>query len=195
MKILGYIVTEKKLTGVYGFVKQVDDVSDADLTKPTLIIGWELAKQFDGYDILDRRLGDKLFWTFKRTENRSTLESDLLKFYDFVKENAIKNCEYKFISIFKLGFEKAKKLVGILNSKTKRNIYISNDIVYTSFGNAIIGVSLVELEYCKINPDKVLNKIKNNPSITLISSDDWKIQKLERFLGNNKYAVPYFTDE
>ncbi len=195
MKILGYIVTEKKLTGVYGFVKQVDDVSDADLTKPTLIVGWELAKQFDGYDILDRRLGDKLFWTFNRTENRSTLESDLLKFYDFVKENAVKNCEYKFISIFKLGFEKAKKLVGILNSKIKRNIYISNDIVYTSFGNAIIGISLVELEYCKINPDKVLNKIKNNPNITLISSDDWKIQKLERFLGNNKYAVPYFTDE
>ena len=82
MKTLGYIVTEKKLSGVYGFVKQVSDVSDADLTKPTLIVGWELAKQFDGYNILDRRLGDNLFWTFSRTENRSTLESDLMKFYE-----------------------------------------------------------------------------------------------------------------
>lgn len=196
MKTLGYIVTEKKLSGVYGFVKQVSDVSDADLTKPTLIVGWELAKQFDGYNILDRRLGDNLFWTFSRTENRSTLESDLMKFYEFVKKKVVENCDYKFVSIFQLTLEKAKKLVSILNSSRKRNIYISNDIVYVKYGNTVVGVSLVELEYCKINPDKVLKKINGNTNLRVFTNNDWKIQKLERFLGNKKYAVLCFiTDE
>lgn len=196
MKTLGYIVTEKKLSGVYGFVKQVSDVSDADLTKPTLIVGWELAKQFDGYNILDRRLGDNLFWTFSRTENRSTLESDLMKFYEFVKKKAVENCDYKFVSIFQLTLEKAKKLVSILNSSRKRNIYISNDIVYVKYGNTVVGVSLMELEYCKINPDKVLKKINGNTNLRVFTDNDWKIQKLERFLGNKKYAVLCFiTDE
>ena len=196
MRTLGYIVTEKKLSGVYGFVRQVTDVSDADLTKPTLIVGWELAKQFDGYNILDRRLGDNLFWTFSRTENRSSLESDLNKFYEFVKKKAVENCKYKFVSIFQLSLEKAKKLVAILNSSTKRDIYISNGIVYVRYGDTIVGVSLMELQYCKINPDKVLKRINGNTNLRVFTSNDWKIQKLERFLGNKKYAVPYFiTDE
>ena len=108
MKILGYIVSERKINGLYGFVRQVSDVSDADLTKPTLIVGWELAKQFETYNILDRKLGEKLFWTFSRTENRSDFECDLQKFYDFVRTSVIENCQYKFVSILQIGFEKDK---------------------------------------------------------------------------------------
>lgn len=194
MKILGYIVTEKKLSGVYGFVKQVTDISDADLTKPTLIVGWNLAKQFDGYNILDRRISENMFWTFTRTENRSILETDLVKFYDFVKNKSISDCKYEFVSIFHIGFGKAKKLVNILNSKNKRNIYISNDILYFMYGETIIGISLVELEYCKINPEKILKRIDENANLKTFSSNDWKIYKLEKFLGNKKYAVPCFID-
>lgn len=194
MRALGYIVTEKKMNGVYGFVRQVEDISDADLTKPTLIIGWEMAKQFDRYNILDRRLGDNLFWTFSKVENRSELESDLNKFYDFVRKSAVEKSEYKFVSIFHIGFQKAKKLVDILNSRVTRNIYISNKMLYTLCGDVVIGVSLDELEYCKINPDKVLKRIGDNANLKVFSNNDWKIQKLERFLGNKKYVIPYFID-
>ena len=195
MKTLGYIVTDKKLSGIYGFVKQVTDVSDADLTKPTLIVGWELAKQFDGYDILDRRLGENLFWTFSKTENRSILESDLNNFYEFIKKKTVENCKYKFASMFRLRLEKLKKLVGILNSSVKRNIYISSGVIYIKYGDTVVGISLAELEYCKINPDKVLRRINNNTNLKVFSNNDWKIKKLERFLGNKKYAVPCFIND
>ena len=195
MKTLGYIVTEKKLSGIYGFVKQVTDISDADLTKPTLIVGWELAKQFDGYDILDRKLGENLFWTFSRTENRSILESDINKFYEFIKKKTVSSCDYKFVSVFRLRFEKLKKLVCILNSSGKRNIYISSGMVYVKYGDTVVGVSLTELEYCKIKPDKVLGRIENNANLKVFSNNDWKIKKLERFLGNKKYAVLCFIDD
>lgn len=194
MKALGYIVTEKKMNGVYGFVRQVEDISDADLTKPTLIVGWEMAKQFDRYNILDRRLGDNLFWTFSKVENRSELEADLNKFYEFIRNSSIKNSKYKFVSIFHIGFQKAKKLVDMLNSTNRMNIYISNKMVYTLCGDVVIGVSLDELEYCKINPDKVLKRIGDNDHLKVFSNNDWKIQKLERFLGNKKYVIPYFID-
>jgi hypothetical protein len=62
------------------------------------------------------------------------------------------------------------------------------------YGETIIGISLVELEYCKINPEKILKRIDENANLKTFSSNDWKIYKLEKFLGNKKYAVPCFID-
>ena len=45
MNELGYIVCDKKLKDLKGFVKCVDDFSLADLTKPTLLVGIENAKK------------------------------------------------------------------------------------------------------------------------------------------------------
>ena len=47
--ILGYIVTERKLTNIDGFVEQVNDISLADSTKPILIVGWKKAKEDPRY--------------------------------------------------------------------------------------------------------------------------------------------------
>ena len=70
MRIIGYIVTDRKLNNIEGFVKQVSDYSEVDPTKPVLIVGWDNAKAFDGYKgILDKQLDDKTFWTFKRSES------------------------------------------------------------------------------------------------------------------------------
>ena len=193
MKTIGYIVTDRKLNDIEGFVEQVNDYSEADPTKPILIIGWQNAKTFEGYNnILDRKLGDKLFWTFKKSESRYEFEQDLKKFYAFVRNNILNNLEYYYIDIFKLKYSKLKKLYNIFNSDDRKNIYINNGLIYTMYNNKVLGVSLEVLEYCGIKRDKVLSLLDSNPNNTLFYNTSRGLNKLSRFLGNKKYAIPYF---
>ena len=67
MNELGYIVCDKKLKDLKGFVKCVDDFSLADLTKPTLLVGIENAKKnIKTFSILNKKIGNHLFWTYKK---------------------------------------------------------------------------------------------------------------------------------
>jgi len=193
MKTIGYIVTDRKLNDIEGFVEQVNDYSEADPAKPILIIGWQNAKTFEGYNnILDRKLGDKLFWTFKKSESRYEFEQDLKKFYAFVRNNILNNLEYYYIDILKLKYSKLKKLYNIFNSDDRKNIYINNGLIYTMYNNKVLGVSLEVLEYCGIKRDKVLSLLDSNPNNMLFYNTSRGLNKLSRFLGNKKYAIPYF---
>lgn len=193
MKILGYIVTDRKLKNIDGFVEQVNDISLADSTKPILVVGWKNAKNYDGYtSILEKQLGDNIYWTFNKSESRSDFEADLQMFYNIIYNNILNNISYYYIDIFKLKYNKIKKLYNILFSRENKNIYISNGMVYIPYKGGILGLSLVALEYCGIKTEKVLQRIKSNPNNNVFEDDNKFVFKLTKRLGNNKYAVPYF---
>lgn len=192
MRTLGYIVVGKKLTNIEGFVEQVHSIEEADSTKPILIVGWDNAKQFEGYNILDRKLSEGVFWTFSRAENRYEFEKDLKKFYSYLFDNITKYIIYNYIDIYKLKYSKLKELYRIFISKERNYIYISNDMMYAVRDGIILGVSFPMLEYCGISREKVLKKIKENRSDGIIYDNSKDVIKLGRFLGNKKYAIPYF---
>lgn len=193
MKILGYIVTDRKLKDIDGFVEQVNDVSLADSTKPILVVGWKNAKNYDGYtSILEKQLGDNIYWTFSKSESRSDFEEDLQTFYSIIYNNILNNINYYYIDIFKLKYNKLKKLYSILSSREDKNIYISNGVVYILHESSVLGLSLTVLEYCGIKTEKVLQRIKSNPNNNVFEDDNKFVFKLTKRLGNKKYAVPYF---
>ena len=193
MKTLGYIVTDKKLTKIDGFVEQVSDITLADSTKPILVVGWKNAKKYSGYkSILDKSLGDNVYWTFSRSESRSDFEQDIEKFYNIIYNNILNKVNYIYIDICKLRYNKIKKLYNIIFSKDVKSIYISNNVVYIPFGGNILGLSLDVLEYCGINKDKVISKIKSNPNNIVFEDDNKAVFKIVKCLGNKKYALPYF---
>lgn len=193
MKTLGYIVTDKKLTKIDGFVEQVNDITLADSTKPILVIGWKNAKKYSGYkSILDKSLGNNVYWTFSKSESRSDFERDIEKFYNIIYNNILNNIEYIYINIYKLRYSKLKKLYNIIFSEHLKNIYISNNMIYIPFEGNILGLSLELLEYCRINKDKIINKIKSNPNNIVFEDNDKSIFKIVKQLGNKKYALPYF---
>ena len=98
MRILGYIVSDKKMKNIDGFVEQVNDIKLADATKPILLVGWKKAKRHENYtSILNKKLGDKLYWTFSKSECRSDFENDLNAFYNIIFENITKNINYYYI--------------------------------------------------------------------------------------------------
>ena len=191
--ILGYIVTEKKLKNIDGFVEQVSDISLANSAKPILIVGWKNAKKHSGYkSILDKCLGDNVFWTFSRSESRSDFEDDLNKFYDIIYNNILNNIKYYYINIFKLKYNKIKKLYSILYSRDYKNIYISNKMIYVPFKGDILGISLSVMEYCGIKSDKVLSRIRSNPYNKIIEDNNKFVFRITKRLGNKRYAIPYF---
>ena len=194
---IGYIVTERKLKGISGFVEQVDSIEKADSTKPILIIGWKNAKKYEGYkSILDKQLSPNVYWTFSRTENRSIQEEDIKKFYKLIINNILNNIKYYYVNIFKLNYNKIKKLINIVNSSNRKTIYISNGFIYIPYEtNNILGISLRILEYCGINKDKIIDKIKLNPNNKIVEDDNYKAFKLSKELKNKKYALPYFLNE
>lgn len=191
--ILGYIVTDKKLKGIDGFVEQVDDISLADSTKPILIVGWKKAKEHPKYSsVLEKQLDDNLYWTFGKSESRADFEEDLRIFYNIIYNNILNNINYYYINIIKLKYSNIKKLYNIiLNSDEVKNIYLSNSLLYIPYEGKVLGLSLSTLEYCGIPTDKVLNKIKSK-GINIVEDNGKFIFKLSKQLGNKKYAIPYF---
>ena len=191
--ILGYIVTDKKLKGIDGFVEQVDDISLADSTKPILIVGWKKAKEHPKYSsVLEKQLDDNLYWTFGKSESRADFEEDLRIFYNIIYNNILNNINYYYINIIKLKYSNIKKLYNIiLNSDEVKNIYLSNSLLYIPYEGKVLGLSLSTLEYCGIPTDKVLNKIKSK-GINIVEDNGKFIFKLSKQVGNKKYAIPYF---
>ena len=100
MKTLGYIVTDRKLKNIDGFVEQVNDISLADSTKPILVVGWKNAKNCDGYtSILEKQLGNNIYWTFNKSESRSDFEKDLQMFYNIIYNNIYRLSSFVFWSV------------------------------------------------------------------------------------------------
>jgi hypothetical protein len=193
MKTLGYIVTDRKMNDIEGFVEQVKDYSDADSTKPILIVGWDNAKLHRGYrNILERELAPGVFWTFKKSESRSEFEQDLKKFYKYIYDNILRDVRYYYVNILDLKYSKLKKLYSIFNSKERKNIYISDSILYTMYEGNVLGISLEVLEYCGVKRDKVMSLLSSNPGNRIYDDSARWIIKLGKYLGNKKYAVPYF---
>lgn len=191
--ILGYIVTDRKLKNIDGFVEQVGDISLADPTKPILIVGWKKAKEDKRYStILDKQLDENVFWTFSKTESRSDFEDDLENFYSIIYNNILNNINYYYINIFKLKYNNIKKLYNIILNKEKiKNIYLSKELLYIPHEGKVLGLSLSVLEYCGIPMKKILDRIKSN-GINIIEDDRKFIFKLSKQFGNKKYAIPYF---
>ena len=108
-----------------------------------------------------------------------------------IKTRFVKQGE-NYIDIFKLKYNKIKKLYSILFSRENKNIYISNGVVYIPYKGGVLGLSLVVLEYCGIKTEKVLQRIKSNPNNNVFEDDNKFVFKLTKRLGNKKYAVPYF---
>lgn len=193
MKTLGYIVSDRKLKNIDGFVEQVNDIELADSTKPILLVGWKKAKENENYtSILEKKLDDNLYWTFNKSESRVDFENDLENFYNIIYNNILKNINYYYINIFKLKYSNIKKIYSILFSNKVKNIYISNNMIYVLYKTNVLGISIDILKYCNINTKKIIERIKSNPNNIIYEDDNKLIFKLVKRLGNKKYAVPYF---
>lgn len=193
MEKFGYIVADRKITNIKGFVGFANDLSTVDSTKPVLVVGIKKAKEIlgDKFNILDKRISDSVYWTFSKTEKRSDFEDDILKFYQSCINNIINSTKYYYINIFKLKYSKIKKLYSILFSKEKKYIYINSNMLYFYYNGNVFGLSLRILNYCGINANKVIGRIKSNAENVIYDETSAFAMRAMRELDGKEYVFPY----
>lgn len=197
MRKLGYIISDRKISDLRDFVGNVKDISQADSTKPLLYIGYKNAKKVKGYkNILEKKIDEKTFWTFKKTESRSDYEIDLENFYKYIIINILSNIKYYYINIIYIKYNKLKRLYNILFNNTKINyIYISKNMIYFQYENNTYGISLSLLEYCGIKKEKIISRIRMNKNNRIVYDNNEKVHKILKEIGyENKYAVSYLME-
>ena len=133
-----------------------------------------------------------VFWTFGKTERRVDYERDLDKFYDYVLNKSIENIKYYYINILTIKYNKIKKLLNIINSKEKKYIYTSNDMIYIYYNNNILGISLKILKYININIKKIYKILYSNKNNIIYNNDSFLTLKMRKVINNKKYVIPYF---
>lgn len=202
MFLFGYIVSETKYNGLPNDIIQVvKNESECTLDVPKLIIGLSKAKEYAQskgfeFDILDHMFPDGNMWTFKKTEKREIYEETIIEFKNYIIKSISKNINYYYINIYKLKYNKIKKLYNIINSKNKNYIYINRGMIYFLYeDNKILGLSLNMLRYAGIKSNKIINTIKSNPS-NIIYDDDFPLaRELRKEIDNKMYALPYLLSK
>jgi len=146
-------------------------VKSLDLTVqglPTLIIGWDyIKKHYPDYDIIDRKLSDNLYWTFKKTERRELHEEDIYNFVERVYKQLTKDIKYTFIDPIIFDRKTIIKLIKKINKTNNIISYRHDRMVYTYFDNFIFGFDLELIEFIGLNVEKFLLKIKNKSKVFL----------------------------
>ena len=194
MEYLGYIVADRKLNNIKDFVGFSNDLPLLDSTKPVLVVGLKRAKNILGekFNILDKRISNNVYWTFKKTEKRDDFENDLSLFYKICIENVVHEVKYYYVNFINLKYSKVKKMHNILFSDDKKYIYINNNMIYVLYEKNVLGLSLSLLKYCGIDNKKILEKLKNNKNNKIYGQNSNLARKVKRELRNSEYIIPYF---
>ena len=149
----------------FNVVMALDDIIQG---LPTLIIGWDyIKKNFPDYDIIDRKLGNNIFWTFKPTEKRDLYQQDLYNFINNTYKNLLDKVKYYFIDPFILTRKQVIKIVRKILTSNDKISYLHDNMMYIYFDNMIIGINLEMLEFMGLNTDKIVSKIKSSDGIFL----------------------------
>lgn len=194
MKILGFIVSKSKLTNILPCIKVVTNYNLIDdKSKPILIIGLEEAKKYaSSFSILEKKIGEKIFWTFGKREKRNDFEKDINEFQDFVLKNVLSDIKYYYFNILTCKLSKIKTLISIIKYKDGNVFYFDKKMIYLYRENYIIGISNEILEYIGVKKEKILDVIHKNEKNIVYLNDFSLNYKMKTLINNKKYITPYF---
>jgi hypothetical protein len=191
MKI-GNIVSKTKISVSEDF-NVVESLDDINPELPTLLIGMDyVSKNYPDYDITDRKLGPKLYWTFKKTENRSLQEDDINKFMYQAYLDLISDVNYVYVDTILFGKQKLRKIIKKILSLTKSVAYKDNNMIYIYGDKLIFGIDLKQLCFIDANINRIMLKIKHKCNVFLESNEiliEYK-KNVERLENKVRY-IPY----
>jgi hypothetical protein len=195
VKKIGNIVTKSKKNtfgDIFNVVKSFDDIIEGI---PTLIIGFEEAKEWiENFNIIDKQYGD-IWWTFKKTERRCEYEEDVIKFYNYAILHEMEKTKYVYVDLINFRLASIKKMIKFLGDGTKKYVFLTRNshfmFVYSEVYNTVFGISLELCEYLGVAKQKVYKLLRNQEYIhdtKFIGSD------IRKVIGSNThYILPLYT--
>jgi hypothetical protein len=175
MKIANIVSNQKvSVSEEFNVVVSMDDIIHG---LPTLIVGFDYVnKNYPNFDVMDRKLGEKLYWTLKRTEKRDKYEEDLSWFINKVLTDLISDISYVFVDPIQYNAKTIRKIIRKFHSMENKITYQNGQMLYVYSDKIIFGVDLKLLKYIGLDYSKIKDKI---------------IIKSSVFLTNDKILIEY----
>lgn len=146
----------------------VESLGDIIQGLPTLIIGFDYVnKHYPDFDIMDRCLGDDLYWTFKKTEKRDEFQEGLTWFMSKVYSDLTKEVTYIFVDPIQYNSKTLRKIIRKINTIEKTTTFFHEDMGYIYGEKFVFGVDFKLLMFMGLNVDKIKDKIKAKSSVFL----------------------------
>jgi hypothetical protein len=160
---------------------------------PTLIVGFDyMDKHYPDFNILDRKISENLYWTFKKTERRDKHDEDLTWFMVNSYNDLIKDISYVFIDPLQYNTKVLLKILRKINEIKNIVTYVNGDMAYIYGEKYIFGVDLRLLEYVGFKKDKVKRMIKSKSSVFLDQNEILiEYKKYVEDLGLKVRYLPY----
>jgi len=191
MKIANIVSTQKvNVSQEFNVVESMDSIIHG---LPTLILGFDYVnKHYPEFDVMDRKLGENLYWTVKRTEKRDKYEEDLSWFITKVLTDLISEISYVFVDPIQYNSRTIRKVIRKFHSMENKITYQNGQMLYIYAEKIIFGVDLKLLKYIGLDYNKIKQKLINKSSVFL-TNDKILIEykKTVEELDNQVRYIPY----
>lgn len=196
VRYIANILTDKpKDLSVGELYNIVNDTADIIPGIPTLIIGWQRAKElYPEASIIEWKLDDDTFWTYGKFEKRDKFEENVARFNTLAFKRLNEYVLYFFYDVLLWGESKFKSFLEYLQSDTKKTIYVTNDMLYVrDIGDfKVIGLSLRDCDY--LNEDykkQIFSVIYKNENVHLLKKNEDIGKDVRYKIKDREYLIPY----
>ncbi len=189
---LGRIVSGAKIQDVPFYIEVTKKFTDDGV--PTLVVGKKRAVEIFGAEnvhVLDRSINEHVSWTYAKNERRNEYEEDIDKFKKSITKKLKSNVSYYFVNIFIERYSFFKKMLKWIDSDAKKSVYLTDKHIYIYGGKNVIGLSLGDFDYAGIDSDKIIDRIKKNPSNSVFTDEDFNGETERKIVSDNNLIVPY----
>lgn len=189
---LGRIVSGTKIQDVPFYIEVTKKFTDDGV--PTLVVGKKRAVEIFGAEnvhVLDRSINEHVSWTYAKNERRNEYEEDIDKFKKSITKKLKSNVSYYFVNIFIERYSFFKKMLKWIDSDAKKSVYLTDKHIYIYGGKNVIGLSLGDFDYAGIDSDKIIDRIKKNPSNSVFTDEDFNGETERKIVSDNNLIVPY----
>ena len=192
MAYIGNIINNSKVedSDLFNVVQDMSGVVDGI---PTLIVGWEKAKELSPKvpSIIESEIiEDSLYWTFDRKVKRDVYERDISQFKEKCRKLLLKKISYSFYNV--LSPNKTEAFFAWMSSDTKKTVYLFNNMLYVYMDGCskVIGVSLMDVEYGGTNKKVFLGRVFSCANIAQVNQELVTFSIKSNF-RNWMYIIPY----
>lgn len=188
------VITNGSATGVTEMAERISNFENADVSKPTLIIGKKNAESIFGKEnikVLNRNIKDNIVWTYAKNERRDDYLEGIKNFNSFVFDALKQKVKYKYFDVFHTNYSTVRDFILYMGNKQRKVVYLKKDHIYFYTKNSVYGLDLRECEYLGVKKEKIVKIIKNAKNISFVSDLKENSLELEEYLSSNAYLIPY----
>ena len=188
------VITNGSATGVTEMAERISNFENADMSKPTLIIGKKNAESIFGKEnikALNRNIKDNIVWTYAKNERRDDYLEGIKNFNSFVFDALKQKVKYKYFDVFHTNYSTVRDFILYMGNKQRKVAYLKKEHIYFYTKNSVYGLDLRECKYLGVKKEKIVNIIKNAKNISFVSDLKENSLELDEYLSSNAYLIPY----